>query len=146
MCKKCAKPMAGAANNHKPYYACNRRDDSQVAQCTRRIDALKLEAFATDAAVELLTRLDVSGAPIATLALSEADEATISADEAELAELKDMWDHRETLHPGVPPDAQGHRRSHRYPCGARPWCAYSRSLRRSGRAERAGILGSVGRQ
>ena len=69
MCKKCAKPMAGAANNHKPYYACNRRDDSQVAQCTRRIDALKLEAFVTDAAVELLTRLDVRGAPIATLAL-----------------------------------------------------------------------------
>ncbi|MGH3902539.1 MAG: recombinase family protein [Pseudonocardiaceae bacterium] len=95
MCKKCAKPMAGAANNHKPYYACNRRDDSQVAQCTRRIDALKLEAFVTDAAVELLTRLDVRGAPIATLALSEADEAAISADEAELAELKDMWDHRE---------------------------------------------------
>jgi len=95
MCKTCAKPTGGAMNNHKPYYACNRRDDSQVAQCTRRIDALKLEAFVTDAAVELLTRLDVSGAPIATLALSEADEAAISADEAELAELKDMWGHRE---------------------------------------------------
>jgi hypothetical protein len=53
-----------------------------------------LEAFVTDAAVQLLTHLDVTGAPSAT-ALSEHDEATIAADEHELAELKDMWTQRE---------------------------------------------------
>jgi site-specific DNA recombinase len=37
----------------------------------------------------------VTGAPTAVTALSAADEATINADEAELAELKDMWTHRE---------------------------------------------------
>jgi site-specific DNA recombinase len=96
MCKKCGKSMAGAANNHKPYYACTRRNDRDLGRpCTRRIDAVKLEAFVTDAALELLTRLDVTGIPTATLALSEADQAAISADEVELRELKDMWDHRE---------------------------------------------------
>ncbi len=46
-------------------------------------------------AVELLTHLDVTGAPSAATALSAADEATISDDEQELAELKDMWNQRE---------------------------------------------------
>jgi hypothetical protein len=96
MCKKCGKPMGGSANNHKPYYVCTRRDDRDTGtSCTRRIAALKLEAFVADAAVELLGGLDVTGAPTATLALSETDEAAIRRDEAELAELKDMWDHRE---------------------------------------------------
>lgn len=95
MCKQCAKPMGGAMNNHKPYYACSRRKDRQGSACIRRIYALKLEAFVADAAVELLTGLDVTGTPTATVALPEADQAAISADEAELAELKDMWGHRE---------------------------------------------------
>jgi site-specific DNA recombinase len=54
-----------------------------------------LEAFVTEAAVELLTHLDVTGAPSVATALSEQDEAAIAADERELAELKDMWTHRE---------------------------------------------------
>jgi hypothetical protein len=95
MCKKCAKLMAGAMNNHKPYYRCTRRQDRDGSACIRRIQALKLEAFVTDAAVELLTGLDITGTPTATLAPPEADQAAISADEAELAELKDMWAHRE---------------------------------------------------
>jgi site-specific DNA recombinase len=95
MCKKCGKPMAGSANNHKPYYVCTRREDRDGTSCTRRIDALTLEAFVTDAALEMLSGLDVSGTPTATTALSEVDQAVIRADEAELAELKDMWDHRE---------------------------------------------------
>jgi site-specific DNA recombinase len=95
MCKKCAKPMAGSATRNTAYYLCTRRWDREESLCTRRINALTLEAFVTDAAVELLTRLDVSGAPRATLVLPEADQAAISADEAELAELKDIWDHRE---------------------------------------------------
>jgi hypothetical protein len=39
--------------------------------------------------------LDVSGAPSAATALSATDEAAISTDELELAELKDMWTSRE---------------------------------------------------
>lgn len=54
-----------------------------------------LEAFVADAAVELPTNLEVSAAPRAVTALSAADQAGIAADEAELAELKDMWSHRE---------------------------------------------------
>jgi hypothetical protein len=54
-----------------------------------------LEAFVTDAAVELLTHLDVTGAATVATALSEPDEAAIAADEHELAELKDMWTQRE---------------------------------------------------
>jgi site-specific DNA recombinase len=54
-----------------------------------------LEAFVTDAAVELLTHLDVTGAPSVATALSAQDEAAIAADEHELVELKDMWTQRE---------------------------------------------------
>ncbi len=95
MCEDCARPMGGAMNNGKPYYACTRRRDRTGSACIRRIYAPKLEAFVTDAAVKLLSGLDISGTPRATLALPQADEAAISADEAELAELKDMWTHRE---------------------------------------------------
>jgi RecA-family ATPase len=37
----------------------------------------------------------VTGTPSAATALSAADEAAISDDEQELAELKDMWNQRE---------------------------------------------------
>lgn len=95
MCKKCGRVMAGSTNNGKPSYVCTSRDDRHQAACTRRIGARTLEAFVTDAAVELLSGLDMTGAPTATLALSQADETAISADEQELAELKDMWTQRE---------------------------------------------------
>lgn len=58
-------------------------------RCTRRIGAARLEEFVMDAAVELLTHLDVTGAPSAATALAPAEQAAISANEAELAELKD---------------------------------------------------------
>lgn len=45
--------------------------------------------------MELLTHLDVTGTPTAAISLSAADEAAISDDEQELAELKDMWNQRE---------------------------------------------------
>jgi hypothetical protein len=54
-----------------------------------------LKAFVTDAAVQLLTHFDVTGAPTAATALSAEDETAIAANERELAELKDMWTHRE---------------------------------------------------
>jgi len=54
-----------------------------------------LEAFVTDAAVELLTHLAVTGTPTVATALSEQEDAAIAADEHELTELKDMWTQRE---------------------------------------------------
>ncbi len=95
MCRKCGTPMAGCMSNGTPTYVCARHDSIGDARCTRRINAAMLEEFVADAAVELLTGLDVSEAPTAATALSPDDEAAIAADEQELAELKDMWNHRE---------------------------------------------------
>lgn len=94
MCKKCGMHMAGNLSK-EPSYMCTRHNSIGPAYCTRRINATPLEAFVSDAAVGLLTNLDMTGALTVVTALSAADEATISADEHELAELKDMWTHRE---------------------------------------------------
>jgi hypothetical protein len=94
VCKRCGWRMAGSTSKDA-YYLCAKHTYLGAERCHRRIGAARLEEFVSDAAVELLTRLDVSGAPRAATALSGADEAAISADEAELAELKDMWTSRE---------------------------------------------------
>jgi site-specific DNA recombinase len=94
VCKKCGWRMAGSTSKGASYM-CARHTYLGSQRCTRRIGAARLEEFVADAAVELLTHLDVSGAPSAATALSAADEAAISADEAELVELKDMWTSRE---------------------------------------------------
>ena len=90
VCKKCGTHMSGS-RGRAPSYLCTRRNELGPTRCTRRIHASMLEAFVTDAAVQLLTHLDVTGAPSAATALSAQDEAAIAADERELAELKDMW-------------------------------------------------------
>ena len=56
--------------------------------------AASLEGFVKDAAISLLERLDVTGAAAGRV-LTEDDKAAIEADQAELAELKAMWDARE---------------------------------------------------
>jgi site-specific DNA recombinase len=94
VCKKCGWRMAGSTSKDASYM-CARHAYLGPERCTRRIGAARLEEFVCDAAVDLLTRLDVTGASSATTALSAADETVISADEAELAELKDMWTSRE---------------------------------------------------
>jgi hypothetical protein len=94
VCKKCGWRMAGSTSKDASYM-CSRHDYLGPQRCTRKIGAARLEAFVADAAVELLTHLDVSGAPSAATALSADDETAISTDEAELAELKDMWTSRE---------------------------------------------------
>ncbi len=95
MCGKCGSPMAGSPSNTIPTYVCARRSGIGADRCTRRINAVKLEEFVSDAAVDLLTHLDVAGAPTTATALPPADVEAIAADEQELAELKDMWTHRE---------------------------------------------------
>jgi site-specific DNA recombinase len=94
VCKKCGWRMAGSTSKDA-CYMCAKHTYLGAQRCHRRIGAARLEAFVTDAAVELLTHLDVTGTPSAATALSAADEAAISADEQELAELKDMWNQRE---------------------------------------------------
>ncbi|HEX6402145.1 MAG TPA: recombinase family protein [Pseudonocardiaceae bacterium] len=94
VCKRCGWRMAGSTSKDA-CYMCARHTYLGPERCHRRIGAARLEEFVSDAAVDLLTRLDVRGAPSAATALPAADEAAISADEAELAELKDMWTHRE---------------------------------------------------
>jgi site-specific DNA recombinase len=63
-------------------------------KCYRGVGVTTLDAFVKDAAIDLLERLDVTGAVSASV-LSDADNAAIDADQAGLAELKAMWDARE---------------------------------------------------
>jgi site-specific DNA recombinase len=86
--------MAGSTSKDVSYM-CARHTYLGPERCTRRIGAARWEEFVTDAAVELLTHVDVTGAPSAATALSATDETSISADEAELVELKDMGTSRE---------------------------------------------------
>jgi site-specific DNA recombinase len=72
----------------------NFRPGNDAGKCYRRAGAATLEGFVKDAAISLLERLDVTGA-VAASVLSDADNAAIDADHAELAELKAMWDARE---------------------------------------------------
>ncbi len=94
VCKKCGWRMAGCTSKDA-CYMCAKHTYLGPERCHRRIGAARLEEFVTDAAVELLTNLDVTGTPSAAIALSAADEAVINIDEAELVELKDMWTSRE---------------------------------------------------
>jgi hypothetical protein len=93
-CKRCGTRMAGVGGHSAPGYLCSRKYRSDEQKCSRRINAPTLEAFVTDAAVDLLTRLDPSGQEAAAT-LSGDDHAAIDADQAELAELKAMWNARE---------------------------------------------------
>lgn len=95
-CTRCGVRMSGRPDsaNHGRVYVCANFRSGTVAKCYRRAGANTLEAFVKDAAIDLLERLDVSGAVSASV-LSDADNAAIDADQAELTELKAMWDARE---------------------------------------------------
>ncbi|WP_162839489.1 MULTISPECIES: recombinase family protein [Frankia] len=93
-CKRCGTRMAGTGGHVSPGYLCSRKYRTDEQKCSRRINAPALEAFVTDAAVDLLTRLDPSGQEAAAT-LTDADQAAIEEDNAELAELKAMWNARE---------------------------------------------------
>jgi site-specific DNA recombinase len=66
VCKKCGWRMAGSASKDACY--CAKHTYLGAQRCHRRIGAARLEAFVTDAAVDLLTHLDVTGTPSATTA------------------------------------------------------------------------------
>ncbi|MFF3886517.1 recombinase family protein [Streptomyces sp. NPDC001914] len=87
MCKRCGVRMAGSMSK----YLCGRSQRADSKFCGRSVSAPTLEAFVTDAALNLLERLDMNGGAEAP-SLTAADQAVIEADEEELAELKDMWE------------------------------------------------------
>ncbi|MCT9007133.1 recombinase family protein [Streptomyces rhizosphaerihabitans] len=87
MCKRCGVRMAGSMGK----YLCGRSQRTDSKFCGRSVSAPTLEAFVTDAAINLLERLDVTGST-EPASLTAADQAAIEADEQELAELKDMWE------------------------------------------------------
>ncbi len=62
VCKKCGWRTAGSTSKDV-FYMCARHDYLGPERCTRKIGAARLEAFVSDAAVELLTHLDVRGVP-----------------------------------------------------------------------------------
>jgi|SRR6185369_11309202 len=86
--------MSGTGGETNAAYKCNRSYRIDERKCARLINAPALESFVSDAAVDLLTRLDPTGQE-ATATLSEGDRAAIDADRVELAELKAMWEARE---------------------------------------------------
>lgn len=101
MCDKCGVHMsgsgtAGAPGQRRPMYVCARNGNfNKEVRCSRGIGAVPLEEFVVDAAITLLTTLDLSGSPTATATLTDREQQAIAADERELAELKDMWKQRE---------------------------------------------------
>jgi site-specific DNA recombinase len=96
-CTKCGARMVGKPENGQPAYVCgNFRNPDPELKCARKIKGEILDAFVKDAAIDLLTRLDVSGQESSAV-LSDPDSAAIAADRRELAELKDMWDHQEIV-------------------------------------------------
>jgi site-specific DNA recombinase len=77
VCKNCGWRMAGCTSKDAAYM-CAKHTYLGPQRCHRRIGAARLEEFVTDAAVELLTHLDVTGAPSTALTLSAADETAIT--------------------------------------------------------------------
>ena len=95
-CTKCGARMSGRPDTGgRPVYVCNNfRPTDGSTKCYRRAGAASLESFVIDAAIDLLERLDVTGAAT-TAMLTDDDKAAIEADQAEIAELKAMWDAQE---------------------------------------------------
>jgi hypothetical protein len=91
-CTACGVRMAGGTNNGRHTYQCSAERGGKA--CRRRISATMLEKFAVDAAIRILTELDVTGRE--TAAVLSTDEAdTIAADQEQLAEAARMWARKE---------------------------------------------------
>jgi hypothetical protein len=93
-CTGCDRIMGGSGGSGAKYI-CNRHTHRLDAQrCNRVISAPILEDFVSEAAINLLERLDLTEVPT-PFELSEEDRAAIEADRRELDELKDMWESQE---------------------------------------------------
>lgn len=94
MCSRCGTLMSGTKVGGTPSYLCVRRNRNDDKRCVRRIAAIKLEKFVCDAAVNLLSRLTISG-QLATSALPESIVNAVEDDQRQLEELNEMWTAKE---------------------------------------------------
>lgn len=94
MCSRCGTLMSGTKVGGVPSYLCVRRSRNGDKKCVRRIAAVKLEGFVTEAAIDLLGRLTVSG-QLASTTLPNAATESVEADQRQLDELNGMWTAKE---------------------------------------------------
>ncbi|HEY3873416.1 MAG TPA: recombinase family protein, partial [Actinocrinis sp.] len=80
-CTACGVRMAGGMSSGAPTYHCTSERGGRA--CRRSVSAATLEAFVSDAAIRMLTELDVTGQQAAAV-LTTDDANTIAADEAQL--------------------------------------------------------------
>lgn len=94
MCSRCGTLMSGTKVGGVPSYLCTRKSRNGEKKCVRRIAAVKLEEFVTEAAIDLLGRLTVSG-QLASTSLPDAAAESVEADQRQLDELNEMWTAKE---------------------------------------------------
>jgi DNA invertase Pin-like site-specific DNA recombinase len=87
VCGKCGTAMSGCSGT---VYRCSRALRTGSEKCARSMQAEALEKFVEDMAIRVLENLAVSPKRTRTAAV-EAAEREIESDEAQLAELHDMW-------------------------------------------------------
>lgn len=92
-CTGCGKVMGGSGGSGAKY-VCQHTQRLDIPRCNRAVSAPILEEFVSEAAVNLLERLDLSEAPTPS-ELTDEDRTAIEADRRELDELKDMWQKQE---------------------------------------------------
>ena len=97
-CDRCGTLMSGSRLGGVPSYMCTRASHADERKCVRKIRAVPVEEFVTDAAINLLEKLTVDGS-LATTTVTEATAAEIDADTKQLAELNEMWTAREISTP-----------------------------------------------
>jgi DNA invertase Pin-like site-specific DNA recombinase len=91
-CADCGLRMGGGKNSGRPTYVCAVTKNGE--SCRKRISATVLETFAADAAIRMLTRLDITGREAAAVLGTEEADA-IEADQEQLAEAARMWARKE---------------------------------------------------
>lgn len=90
-CKACGTHMGGSGGR----YLCNRLQRLGGDLCGRAVAAGTLDAFVTDAALDILESLAPDRPAVAPPVHDDAASRALGADETELAELRAMWDARE---------------------------------------------------
>ena len=97
--------MGGSGGSGAKYVCTRHTHRLDIPRCNRVVSAPILEEFVTEAAINLLERLDLTEVPTPS-ELSEEDQAAIEADRQELDDLKDMLGRPGLKNAGVPRDAQ----------------------------------------
>ncbi|MFE0130331.1 recombinase family protein [Streptomyces sp. NPDC059037] len=87
----CGRAMAGNSGR-VPEYRCTRRVAVDGTACKRTISAEALEQFTRAVAIEVLSKLDLSGRTPATTARPTADVEADEKDAQKLRDLYEMWD------------------------------------------------------